>query len=123
MKREGNPRISSVEFENFCIDGLHFVDDGTDIDNVENTYVNGKQEFMLEAPRTRSGLPVWDLCIWNMELQFIMQMHYPFMIILLRNVATALSFEAGDRPQRLRIILWEPDIRGIRYLHRILEAF
>ena len=42
VKREGNPRISSVEFENFCIDGLHFVDDGTDIDNVENTYINGK---------------------------------------------------------------------------------
>lgn len=29
VERDGNPRISSVEFENFCIDGLHFVDDGT----------------------------------------------------------------------------------------------
>ena len=27
VERDGNPRISSVEFENFCIDGLHFVDD------------------------------------------------------------------------------------------------
>ncbi len=42
VKRDGNPRISSVEFENFCIDGLHFTEDGSGIDNVENTYVNGK---------------------------------------------------------------------------------
>jgi hypothetical protein len=42
VQRSGNPRISSVEFSNFCIDGVHFVDDGTNIDNPENTYVNGK---------------------------------------------------------------------------------
>ncbi len=42
IKREGNPRISSVEFEGFCIDGLHFVDDGSGEENPENTYVNGK---------------------------------------------------------------------------------
>lgn len=42
VEREGTPRISSVEFENFCIDGLHFVDDGTGEPNPENTYVNGK---------------------------------------------------------------------------------
>jgi inulin fructotransferase (DFA-I-forming) len=35
IKRAGNPRISSVEFANFCIDGLHFEDD-------ENSYRNGK---------------------------------------------------------------------------------
>ena len=40
VEREGDPRISSVEFENFCIDGLHFVDDGNG--DSENTYVNGK---------------------------------------------------------------------------------
>lgn len=40
VKREGNPRISSVEFENFCIDGLHFRDDGSG--DAENTYLNGK---------------------------------------------------------------------------------
>ncbi|HBZ7628057.1 TPA: right-handed parallel beta-helix repeat-containing protein, partial [Klebsiella pneumoniae] len=28
VKRSGAPRISSVAFENFCIDGLHFIDDG-----------------------------------------------------------------------------------------------
>jgi hypothetical protein len=35
VERSGSPRISSVEFANFCIDGLHFVPD-------ENSYVNGK---------------------------------------------------------------------------------
>lgn len=40
VEREGDPRISSVEFENFCIDGLHFVDDGNG--DPENTYINGK---------------------------------------------------------------------------------
>lgn len=42
VKRDGEPRISSVEFENFCIDGLHFIDDGTGEKNPENTYKNGK---------------------------------------------------------------------------------
>lgn len=42
VAREGNPRISSVEFSNFNIDGLHFVDDGSGEKNPENTYVNGK---------------------------------------------------------------------------------
>ena len=42
IQRSGDPRISSVEFSNFCIDGLHFVDDGSDETNPENTYTNGK---------------------------------------------------------------------------------
>lgn len=42
VERSGEPRISSVEFSNFCIDGVHFVDDGTNEANVENTYTNGK---------------------------------------------------------------------------------
>lgn len=41
VRREGNPRISSVEFADFCIDGLHFTDDGSG-DIPENSYVNGK---------------------------------------------------------------------------------
>ncbi len=41
VARSGDPRISSVEFSNFCIDGLHFTADGSDLDP-ENTYVNGK---------------------------------------------------------------------------------
>lgn len=40
--RGGDPRISSVEFENFCIDGLHFTDDGLGKADPENTYTNGK---------------------------------------------------------------------------------
>ncbi|UVD60858.1 right-handed parallel beta-helix repeat-containing protein (plasmid) [Rhizobium sp. Pop5] len=42
VKRSGNPRLSSVEFADFCIDGLHFVDDDLGSNEPENTYVNGK---------------------------------------------------------------------------------
>ncbi|WP_457964941.1 right-handed parallel beta-helix repeat-containing protein [Arthrobacter sp. D1-29] len=41
VARSGSPRISSVEFSNFCIDGLHFSPDGSGTPQ-ENTYVNGK---------------------------------------------------------------------------------
>jgi hypothetical protein len=41
VARDGSPRISSVEFSNFCIDGLRFDPDGSDLDPA-NTYVNGK---------------------------------------------------------------------------------
>jgi hypothetical protein len=42
VERSGNPRISSVEFSDFCIDGLHFIEDGSGETNPENTYNNGK---------------------------------------------------------------------------------
>lgn len=41
IERAGSPRISSVEFSNFCIDGLHFNPDGSGM-NPENTYENRK---------------------------------------------------------------------------------
>lgn len=41
VERSGSPRISSVEFSNFCIDGLHFNPDGSGLPP-ENSYVNGK---------------------------------------------------------------------------------
>ena len=41
VKRAGNPRISSVEFADFCIDGLHFEDKAPNVD-AENSYRNGK---------------------------------------------------------------------------------
>lgn len=41
VERAGSPRISSVEFSNFCIDGLHFEADGSGM-HPENTYENGK---------------------------------------------------------------------------------
>ncbi len=47
--RSGNPRISSVEFSNFCIDGLHFIDDGSGEKNPENTYINGKTGIYVES--------------------------------------------------------------------------
>lgn len=40
--RTGSPRISSVEFAEFCIDGLHFIDGGSRGGDAENTYINGK---------------------------------------------------------------------------------
>lgn len=49
VKRDGDPRISSVEFENFCIDGLHFVDDGSG--DPENTYLNGKTGIYVDCPQ------------------------------------------------------------------------
>ena len=42
VKREGEPRISSVEFIGFCLDGLHFEDRGISTGDPENTYRNGK---------------------------------------------------------------------------------
>ena len=41
VERSGSPRISSVEFADFCIDGLHFTADGSGLPT-ENTYVNGR---------------------------------------------------------------------------------
>lgn len=49
VERSGNPRISSVEFENFCIDGLHFVDDGSGKNDPENTYINGKTGIYIAS--------------------------------------------------------------------------
>ncbi|MFF1831238.1 NosD domain-containing protein [Paenarthrobacter sp. NPDC058040] len=48
VERDGSPRISSVEFANFCIDGLHFVPDGSDLP-AENTYVNGKTGIFVAS--------------------------------------------------------------------------
>lgn len=51
VERGGNPRISSVEFSGFDIDGLHFVDDGTGVDaNPENSYINGKTGIYVASP-------------------------------------------------------------------------
>lgn len=50
VNRSGNPRISSVEFVDFCIDGLHFIDDGTGEENPENTYTNGKTGIYIACP-------------------------------------------------------------------------
>lgn len=49
IERSGNPRISSVEFSSFCIDGLHFTPDGSDL-HPENTYTNGKTGIYVAGP-------------------------------------------------------------------------
>lgn len=48
VERSGSPRISSVEFSNFCIDGLHFAQDGSEL-HPENTYVNGKTGILVAS--------------------------------------------------------------------------
>lgn len=47
VKRDGGPRISSVEFADFCIDGLHFTGAGA-ANNPENSYKNGKTGIFVE---------------------------------------------------------------------------
>lgn len=49
VERSGEPRVSSVEFSNFCIDGLHFVDDGLGHNDPENSYVNGKTGIYIAS--------------------------------------------------------------------------
>lgn len=49
IARSGDPRISSVEFADFCIDGLHFVDDGSGSDDPENSYLNGKTGIYIAS--------------------------------------------------------------------------
>lgn len=49
VRREGEPRISSVEFSSFCIDGLHFVDGGSPVNDPENTYRNGKTGIYIAS--------------------------------------------------------------------------
>lgn len=48
VERSGSPRISSVEFSNFCIDGLHFAANGSDR-HPENTYTNGKTGIFIAS--------------------------------------------------------------------------
>ena len=49
IARSGDPRISSVEFADFCIDGLHFGDDGTGSNDPENSYLNGKTGIYISS--------------------------------------------------------------------------
>lgn len=49
VERSGEPRVSSVEFSGFCIDGLHFVDDGLGHNDPENSYANGKTGIYIAS--------------------------------------------------------------------------
>lgn len=49
VARSGSPRISAVEFSDFCIDGLHFTSDRPE-GNPENSYANGKTGIRVEDP-------------------------------------------------------------------------
>ncbi|WP_226052363.1 NosD domain-containing protein [Dickeya chrysanthemi] len=64
VKRDGNPRISSVEFAGFCIDGLHFVDDNSGHNDPENTYINGKTGIYIDSAQD-------SFCITNMGFVYL----------------------------------------------------
>ncbi|MBN9326940.1 MAG: fructotransferase [Cellulomonas sp. 73-145] len=73
VERDGNPRISSVEFSGFCIDGLHFEADDSGIP-AENTYRNGKTGIYVASANdsvriTGMGLVYLEhgLTIWNAD--------------------------------------------------------
>lgn len=48
VQRDGSPRISSIEFADFCIDGLHFTG-RENTGNPENSYVNGKTGILVAS--------------------------------------------------------------------------
>ncbi|HEY3547702.1 MAG TPA: NosD domain-containing protein [Propionicimonas sp.] len=73
VERSGSPRISSVEFSNFCIDGLHFAPDGSG-KHPENSYRNGKTGIHVASANdslriTGMGLVYLEhgLTIWNAD--------------------------------------------------------
>lgn len=73
VERAGSPRISSVEFSNFCIDGLHFDPDGSAMPP-ENTYRNGKTGIHIASANdsvriTGMGLVYLEhgLTIWHAD--------------------------------------------------------
>ncbi|HEY4752156.1 MAG TPA: NosD domain-containing protein [Candidatus Limnocylindrales bacterium] len=73
VERAGSPRIGSVEFANFCIDGLHFDPDGSGM-HPENTYRNGKTGIHIASANdsfriTGMGLVYLEhgLTIWNAD--------------------------------------------------------
>ena len=61
VKRSGNPRLSSIEFENFCIDGLHFVADASGRPDVENTYENGKTGIYIASANDSTRISAMGL--------------------------------------------------------------
>lgn len=64
VTREGNPRLSGIEFENFNIDGVHFVDYVGEASNPENTYTNRKTGIYIESAND-------SFCIRKMGMVFL----------------------------------------------------
>lgn len=74
INRKGNPRLSSIEFADFCIDGLHFLDDGSEKTEPENTYKNGKTGIYVASQGdsfriTGMGLVYFEhgITIWHAD--------------------------------------------------------
>lgn len=64
VTRDGNPRLSGIEFENFSIDGVHFVDYSSGASNTENTYTNRKTGIYIETAND-------SFCIRNMGMVYL----------------------------------------------------
>lgn len=64
VSRGGDPRLSGIEFENFMIDGVHFVDYAGDAPNAENTYTNRKTGIYVETAND-------SFCIRNMGFVYL----------------------------------------------------
>lgn len=64
VSRGGNPRLSGIEFENFNIDGVHFVDYIGGAPNPENTYTNRKTGIYIESAND-------SFCIRNMGMVYL----------------------------------------------------
>lgn len=64
VSREGNPRLSGIEFENFNIDGVNFMDYIGGASNAENTYTNRKTGIYIETAND-------SFCIRDMGLVYL----------------------------------------------------
>jgi inulin fructotransferase (DFA-I-forming) len=100
VKRSGAPRISSVAFENFCIDGLHFIDDGLGNNDPENSYTNGKTGIYIASAQDAFRITGWDSSILSMASPRTIAMLWRSIITLLPNAVTVLSFVAPGRLQK-----------------------
>jgi len=64
VSREGSPRLSGIEFENFNIDGVNFVDYIGGAANPENTYTNRKTGIYIESAND-------SFCITKMGMVYL----------------------------------------------------
>ncbi len=69
VERAGNPRISSVEFSDFCIDGLHFAESIDTVDDPENSYQNGKTGIWVAS--ANDSFRITGMCMVYLEHGFV----------------------------------------------------
>lgn len=100
VMHSGSPRISSVEFIGFCIDGLHFTDDGSGIENVENTYTNGKTGILVDCENDSFRINEMGFVYLENALAVKKTDVLSGTIILLQNVTLVLTYWSGVKRQK-----------------------